>query len=594
MNLNFKNRFGHQPKFPRSRTALYSEPFFGNRMVQAHRLFCLIVSLAIVLSSCKPKPATPSPTSIPPQPTNTRLATASNESLIDTATPLPEATRKPSASSTPLESGDTLRLIPARAVRAYPGPEHYAGDIITFEIQTDGSLSETSTPVTLKLDGREVFEVSGQWTFFNTLVLPLALDTSDLTGSHRLEIRADQGNIHELYSFQVLPAIERPEQEESAAWMVTETPCCVLHYVSGTAAARDIEFIAEHFQQAAEDFSKITERNIDPKLEVYFIDRIWGNGGFGGNGELVASYTDRYYGPTVGSEGLETLARHEFTHAAGVGIEAGGDGIEFNYEGLAVYVAGGHYKPEPLAQRGAALYDLGYYVPPDQYLEQHEAGYLYSAAMLTYIVETYSLDALWQFLAADEIPQDGEPGSLDAAIQSTFDISLKDFDTDFQNWLARHEPGGQLDDLRLTIELQDLRREYQETYAPPPYFIFGKATDVLARPEYLPVVTREANSPANVAIELIIANGQKAIIDGNYVEAEQLIEVVSDVLSTGNFEDPLAKEYLGIVLSLADAGYEALSLDVQDDQVTAQVTIEAPVVTSLELQKINGTWQVKP
>ena len=98
-----------------------------------------------------------------------------------------------------------------------------------------------------------------------------------------------------------------------------------LHYVSETAAARDIEFIAEHFQQAADDFATITGENIDSKLDVYIIDRIWGNGGFGGNGELVISYTDRYYGPTMGAEGLQTLARHEFTHAAGVGLEQAGD-----------------------------------------------------------------------------------------------------------------------------------------------------------------------------------------------------------------------------------------------------------------------------
>ena len=57
------------------------------------------------------------------------------------------------------------------------------------------------------------------------------------------------------------------------------------------------EFITEHFQQAADDFATITGERIDPKLDVYIIDRIWGNGGFGGSGELVISYTDRYYGP---------------------------------------------------------------------------------------------------------------------------------------------------------------------------------------------------------------------------------------------------------------------------------------------------------
>jgi hypothetical protein len=745
-------------------------------MVQAHRLFCLIVSLAIALSSCQPKPATPSPTSIPPQPTNTPLvatntepATTGNEfsmfetglsysdtsgdmaisfldvvafqatvheesemlevvlhmrdipptatlgqttnfieyswvvfvyldpakssptdipgdyyfgvntsindpsesvtpgiptptpsgpviipinqllenkyiydssgmsvstlevvadpdsdrltlqgrvpGIISTAvfsfatayydgtmdrpdnyvppesanlsTPLPEATEPP-ISSHPLVS-DESQLEPARTVRAYPGPEHYAGDVLTFEILVDGSFDE-SFPVTLTLDNQDETEISAKW-LYDRILLPLAFDTTNLNGRHTLKFSTADGALNQTYSFVVLPASDRPT---NAAWMTNETGCCILYYISETAAARDIEFIAEHFQQAAEDFAMITGEKIDPKLDVYIIDRIWGNGGFGGDGELIVSYTDRYYGPTIGAEGLETLARHEFAHAAGVGMEQAGDGIDFNSEGLAVYVAGGHYKPEPLAQRGAALYDLGYYVPVGQYIEQHEVSYLYSAAMLTYIAETHGSEKLWELLAADEDPKDGQPTSLEVAIQSTLGISLNDFDQDFQAWLENREPGEQLDDLRLTIQLQDLRRTYQDTYAPPPYFILGKAADAVARPEYLPVMIREAHAAANVAIELFIANGQKAIVEGKYSEAEQLIKILDEVITTGNFEDALAKDYLEIVSVLADAGYEALSLDVQGDQATAQVTIEAPVVISVELQKTDGIWQVKP
>jgi hypothetical protein len=485
-----------------------------------------------------------------------------------------------------------FELIPTGPVRAYPGPQHYAGDVLTFEIQTDGSLPEGETPVILRLDGGEEFEVTGQWTFFDTLFLPLAFDTTGITGSHRLEIRTKEGDVHETYFFDVLPARDRPANEENAEWMTSEIGCCVLYYISDTAAARDIEFIAEHFQQAAQDFATITGQTIDTKLDVYIIDRIWGNGGFGGNGELVVSYTDRYYGPTVGAEGLETLARHEFTHAAG--IEVGGDGLEFNYEGLAVYFAGGHYKPEPLAERGAALYDLGYYVPPDESLMQHEAAYLYGAAMLTYIVETYGEDRLWEFLAADEGPQDGRPTPLADAIQSTFGISLKQFDTDFQDWLEGLEPGEQLDDLRLTIELQNLRRQYQDTYAPPPNFILQELSEVVARRGYLPVLMREANSPANIAIELIIANAQTTIVNREYEKAEQLIDVLNDIVSTGSFEAPLAREHVEIVQVLADAGYEALSLDLQGYRAAAQVTNDVPAVTNLQLQKINNIWQIMP
>ena len=544
-----------------------------NRVVFLHPriLFChYILLIALGLSSCRAAPTPRALTSTPARPTKTAAAMATS-------------TSQPSA--------EIAQLTPAAAVRAYPGPEHYAGDILTFEIQTGGSFDESGATILMTLDDMETTEVSASSNFIY-LLLPLALDTTDLTGGHTLRFTTADGNLDETYSFDVLPADQRPANEENAAWMASETDCCILHYISETAAARDIEFIVEHFQQAAEDFATITGENIDPKLDVYIIDRIWGNGGFGGDGELVISYTDRYYGPTIGAEGLETLARHEFTHAAGVGLEQAGDGIEFNYEGLAVYVAGGHYKPEPLAERGAALYDLGYYVPVGQFLDQHELAYLYPAAMLTYIVETYGSEKLWQFLAADENPEDNQPGSLGAALQATFGVSLKDFDQDFQVWLESREPEEQLEDLRLTIELQDLRRQYQDTYAPPPYFFLDKAEDALARPEYLPVALREAHAPPNIAIELIIANAQQAIMDSDYSNAEQLISALKDVLTTQEFEDPLATEYLSIAITVANAGYNLAALDLQHNKAVVEVTRDSTELISLELQRNDGIWQI--
>jgi hypothetical protein len=501
------------------------------------------------------------------------------------STPLPEST---------VVAGDpSIQLLPAGTVRAYPGPQHYAGDVLTFEIQSDGSFGDEPVVVSMSLDDSPATEISATSSFVN-LLLPLALDTTNLSGRHTVKFATADGRLDESYSFEVLPADQRPANEESAKWMVNEIACCILHYVSETAAARDIEFIAEHFQQAAVEFETVMREKIDEKLDIYILDRIWGNGGFGGNGELVISYTDRYYGPTIGGEGLETLARHEFSHAAGVGLAGIGDGLEFNYEGLAVYVAGGHYKPEPLAKRGAALYDLGHYVPVGQFLQQHELAYLYPAAMLTYIVEAYGEEKLWEFLGADDDTSDGQPLSLEDALQATFGISLNGFDPQFQAWLESKEPGEQLQDLQLTIELQDLRRQYQDRYSPPPYFLLAAAEDAAARPEYLPVVIREANEAPNVAVELIIAQGQRAIIDGDYAKAESLIEILRDIISSGNLEDPVAKEYLDIVLAVQAAGYEALSLDLRGEEAIAEVTMEPPIVTSLELQKIDGIWHLQP
>ena len=508
-------------------------------------------------------------------------------------TPIAEVAQTPQASST--GANNDTQLVPAGAVRAYPGPDHYAGDILTFEIQTSNEFDETF-PVSMSLDDREPTEAQATFAYgFTSVVqIPLALDTTKLSGRHTVRFTTADGSLNEMYSFDVLPAEQRPANETRAAWLVRETECCIFHYIAETAAARDIDFIAENFEQAAIDFETVMRTQIPVKMDVHILDRIWGNGGFGGNGELVISYTDRYYGPTMGSAGLQTLARHEFSHAANVGVDNAGDGLAFNYEGLAVYVAGGHYKPEPLAQRGAALYDLGHYVPVDQFIPQHELSYLHAAVILTYIADTYGQDKLWEVLSADDDTPDQQFKSLGDAIQSTLDISLDDFDQALQDWLESMEPGEQLDDLRLTIELQDLRRQYQDTYSPPPNIIFGQAADGVARPDFLPVVIREARAPSNVAIELLIANAQRAIIAGAYSEAEELIMSIKEVLTTGGFENPLAKEYLDVVVTAADTGYEVLTLHIQNGHATAQVTDNPPETTMLELQKVEGMWQIQP
>lgn len=511
------------------------------------------------------------------------------------STPLPKNTQTPQATSSAVNDG--TQLIPIGNVYAFPGPEHYAGDILTFEFQFDGNFGETFT-VSMTLDDRAPRELETTFSIFGQAVLPFALDTTDLLGHHTVKFTTADGELNETYSFEVLPAEQRPAEETSAEWMIHKTDCCNFHFLSGTAAARDIDFIAENFQQGARDLEALIGREVDAKMDVYLIDRMLHNGGFGGGGKLFISYTDRYFGPTVGSAGLQTLARHEFSHAADIGLENAGDGVEYNYEGLAVYIAGGHYKPEPFAQRGAALYDLGHYAPVTDFIPQHELSYLHAALILAYIVETYGAEKLWEFFNSDDDTPDEQWIPLGDAIQVSLGIPLAEFDEGFRAWLEKNEPGAQLEDLRLTIELQDARREYQTVYSPQPLFILfdvtDSITDTITRSENRSLVMREARAPANIAIELMIANAQKAILAGSYSEAEQLIQRIKEVVSTGDFENPLAKEYLDIVVAAANSGYEVLSLNIQNGYATAQVTNHPPETTILQLQRVDGVWQIQP
>jgi hypothetical protein len=540
------------------------------------RSHCLIL-VVILLTSCSPAASSPA---LFPTPTG-QIAPA-------------QPARTPASSS----REERAVLIPAGDVYAYPGPEHYAGDVLTFEIPNEGNFDDGIFHVSMTLDDAEPRKVEAHMSFPSQVIVPMALDTTGLVGRHTVRLTSEDGELNKTYSFEVLPADQRPANETSAAWMVQEIDCCIFHFLSETAAARDIDWIAENFQQAARDFESWMGKEIGSKMDIYLLDRMLNNGGFGGLGKLFISYTDRYFGPTMGGAGLQILARHEFSHAADIGFENAGDGLDYNYEGLAVYIAGGHYKREPFAQRGAALYDLGHYAPVADFIPQHELSYLHAALILTYIVDTYGQEKLWEFLSADGDIPDEQWLPLGDAVQATFGIPLSEFDEGFRAWLEKSEPGEQLDDLRLTIELQDARREYQTRYSPQPIFMMMEVVDdlgdTLTRPENLTLMMREARAPANIAVELLIANAQRAIIAGAYAEAEELIESIKEVVSTGKFEKPLAKAYMDIVLVAGEAGYEVVSLNIQNGYATAQVAEQPPTTTVLVLRNVNGNWQIEP
>lgn len=501
---------------------------------------------------------------------------------------LPATTPEPTP--TPVLESPFLLTRVSGQVQAYPGPLHYEGDVLTFEVPVQGFREPPEVAVSVTVDGGNPKQVAGQWSF-NRLLVPLALDTSGLTGTHEVRIQtADDSGVDVVYPLEVLPADQRPQNEIGAMWESIRIPCCTLHYITDTAAARDLETIADHAQQAAEDFARVTGVVVQDQIDVYIVDRMWGNGAFAGGDELLMAYTDRYYGPTQGGAGLETVFRHEYTHATRTDRSESGF-FPFN-EGLAVYIAGGHYKPEPIPERGAAMLALGYEAGLDPFASQHEIAYLHGATIMAYMIEEYGWDEMIEFGQSAAGDRYFDPEARDQIFQDVFGVQAEAFESSYLGWLASHEPGEQLDDLRLTVALQDLRREYQREFAPEPFVIFGRSEETFARPAFLPILLREASAPPNVAVELMIANAQKAILTGEYETAHALTEAVRGVLESGEFTSPLAHDYASIALALSMADYEGLALDLQGDQAIAQATGAAPSLEQVTLQKVDGVWQI--
>jgi len=568
--------------------------------------WALMLILVVMVAGCR---RAPEPTPAPPVALATDVAEpAATATATLTATPLPSATatatqpptatatatESPTATATATPTPEPTSAYPALAlepidsdIHAYPGPVHYEGDLLNVEIVVGDFVGVTEGAVSVQIDGGEPYTVTGNWSG-NYLLVPI--DTTGLTGRHTVSIEAEEEGVQvdEELEIELLPAAGRAAQEEGATWNTREVDCCVLHYMTHTAAGRDIDQIASTVQEAADDLEAFANFEITRTIDIYFIDRLWFNGAFGGNGELVASYTDRYYGPAVGEAGLEVIVRHELGHAA--------DFPFFSYgEGLSVYLAGGHYKPEPLPERAAAMLELGYYSPDSGPLPQHEVRYLHQAALINYIVETYGWDKLWEFMVADSKQPTATPEERSEIVSSTLGVSSEELERDFAEWARAHDPGEQVEDLALTVELQDLRREYQEKYAPFPQFLLTLTGGRWAEPRYIPTNIREARTPANMAAELLIDNAQEAIFEGRYDDARALIEAIEPIVESGRLEHPLAREYAAITVGLAERGYETVSLALDglgDSTAVVEVAESPPELETVMLEKVDGLWRM--
>ncbi|MEJ2759899.1 MAG: hypothetical protein P8046_15585, partial [Anaerolineales bacterium] len=116
-----------------------------------------------------------------------QLATLSPTANIPTNTLI---TPEPIASETPIEY-PTLSLKKVESgVLAFPGPDHYEGDLLSLQINTGASIgADEQVEVTLQLDQQEPFKSTGTWQGYYLYVL---FETTGITGDHSLAIHAEK------------------------------------------------------------------------------------------------------------------------------------------------------------------------------------------------------------------------------------------------------------------------------------------------------------------------------------------------------------------------------------------------------------------
>ena len=558
-------------------------------MKRLNRSLVILTALTAILA-CGPLTVSLTPTWSPvATPSPYPSPTATQERVV-LPTPLPTAT--PPATATPTSAWLTGEI------RLYPGPEHYAGDLISIEVVVENisALTDAQTAA-LVLDDTTTLSPEAVYAAYSplredVLVFRWAWDTTDQAGRHKLTANIPtgvDGDSQQLSVWvEILPADQRPIQETLAGWAVKNTACCHLSYLTHTAAERDIDEIA---QQAERSIAAIEARlgfSIPNRpVPITLIDNIWGNGAYV-NEELVISYVDRAYA----GANLDYLLRHEAVHWAMRPYQH--ETPTILVEGVAVYIAGGHYRPEPIPERASALLSLNAFIPlatlaTDFYSHQHEIAYIEAAGLVAYLVETYGWNSFIRLYSLQGIGA-AETAWLDQALQRVYGVDLAQVERGYIEWLEDHPAGDQITDMRLTRDLYETIRRYEALYSPyqeslPP------VTEAIRRGVTAEFI-REPVSPENIALEAMLIAANQALLDGRYDECETLIDVINTTLDDGNFTRPPLSDYVAITRTLAAQGYQLQEVGLTGDQAIVQAIRNWPQIETLALVRLDGQWQL--
>lgn len=561
----------------------------------------LAVLAASLLAACASLPAVDAPVSTP---------VAAGPQLADAfASPTPTQAVAPVPFALP--PGEAPTATPAvepyltGEVRVFPGPRHYVGDLITVEAagrnlrQLSTARNGNNDPVPVLIVGDEQLPAEAFVTRSplrdDALVFRWAWDTTGFDGGlYRLSVTLPDnhdGAAHSLHFLLHLePAEHRPAWEEDAAWAERRTRFSQVRYLTHTAAERDIDLLASEIDAAFTHVVNRLELVIPQQpVPVTLLDNVWGHGGYVGS-EIVISYTDRLYtGPH-----LPTVLRHEAVHWA-MRPYGTSQTPALLSEGLAVVIAGGHYKPEPIRQRAAALLALDAYIPladlADEFWEHpHEIAYLDSAGLVTYLIDRYGLEPLLHLYGIESATAASPSAWLEVAFRRAYGVGLAQIEADYLAWLGRQEPGQQVDDLRLTVRLYDTIRRYQALYAP--YQEALPSAEEAAANTQVSEFTRKPCAPFNVAVEGMLLAAQNALQAGRYEEVALLLEALNAAFDDGDFTREPVASYLAIAERVDELGAVAQRIELDGDRARVLASHTPPQLDRLALAYDGEAWHI--
>jgi hypothetical protein len=449
----------------------------------------------------------------------------------------------PAGSSVNKTLAPTLAVAPAPVpapqfnVILHPDEPLYVGDQVSFEIITPTGFDTHDKQVEVRLGdeliGRAGFNpygIAGR----QEATLWWVWDTSSLEpGVQKLSFAVTPDGSSWQQAVHLLPREDLPVSERDARWETLVTDCCTINYISGTDAARDIQKLGKTADEAFARVSSAMPISNKEKIPIVIMPRTLGHGGFTNNA-IYVSYLDRNYAGST----FDMILNHEVVHW--FDNKQGGDLRPTIFlEGLAVYLTGGHFKPEALIPRAAALLSLNWYIPLKSladsfYPSQHEVGYLEAGALVQYLVETYGWQAFNSFYR-DIHPAPGglQSEAIDRALQTHFSLTLEQLEAGFLAKLKSQPVDLSLiDDVRLSVQYYDTVRRYQQLFDPSAYFQTAWLADAstMRQKNITADYLRHPNGIINQYLENLLVETDVALRSGNYTETAQKLKTLNVML----------------------------------------------------------------
>jgi hypothetical protein len=189
-----------------------------------------------------------------------------------------------------------------------------------------------------------------------------------------------------------------------------------------------------------------------------------------------------------------------------------------------------------------------------------------------------------------------DAGQLDAGLRANYDMTLEAMEAEWLAYLRGLPPNPkQVEDLRLSVELFDTLRRYQQAMDPSGYFLSAWLPDGSRGRERGIVAdfVRQPDSLDHIALEAMLNAAGSALQAGEFAEAGQLLGAVNAALAAGDLAaSPLAADYRQIVMELSARGYVAQDIRLAGGAAEVRAIREWPVLEALTLVRGQAGWQV--